>query len=224
MVSHDSDFCAIGRSSSLDRPPLGSGLPISRPLNVLFYCRDGSAVSILAEAILNAIGTGRFKAHSACRRAGEPPSPCLIELLDRNRLSVVDPRGRAEEEFVGPGAPALDLAIGLGADDGRLPPQSSVGAHWESPDPAAVAGGEGERRKAYARGYNLLFHRLTLFVGLPFASLDRPALELRLAEIGRTPLGRMPRRCNEAVTAAADNHPHVFLTLPTNRRSVSCVS
>lgn len=194
-----------------------------RPLSVLFHSAGESGCALLAEAILNAIGTGRFKAYSACRRAGQPPSPCLIELLDRNRLSVADLRCRAVEAFLGPGAPTLDLAIGLGAGDGRRLPAQSVQAHWESYDPIAIAGGEEELRKAHARNYNLLFHRLTLFVGLPFENLDRPALELRLAEIGRTSLGRTPRRCNEAVTAAADNHPQVFLNLPTNRRSVSCV-
>lgn len=194
-----------------------------RPLSVLFHSTGESGCALLAEAILNAIGTGRFKAYSACRRAGEPPSPYLMELLDRNRLSVADLRCRAAAEFVGPGAPALDLAIGLGADAGHRLPAQSVQAHWELPDPAAVAGGEEERRKAHARNYNLLFHRLTLFVGLPFDNLDRPALELRLAEIGQTPLGRMPRRCNEAVTTPTDNHPQVFLNLLTNRRNVSCV-
>lgn len=216
-----------------------------RPLSVLFVSTDDSGCALLAEAIVKAIGTGRFKAYSACRQPGGRGNPFIVDLLDKNRLSVANPRGAELADFAGPGAPELDMAIVLGAGGGRLPPWPvpALSVHWPVPDPAAVAGGEEERRKAYSRVFNLLFHRLTLLVSLPFASLDRPALAARLAEIGKTAhgptrlparhrsagtacaptIGDSPRPCNEVVTGAEDNRPHLAFTLHTNRRSVSCV-
>lgn len=227
-------------------PPPGAIMPSARPLSVLFVSTDDSGCALLAEAIVKVIGTGRFKAYSTCRQPGGRVSPFIVDLLDRNRLSVANPRGAELAEFAGPGAPELDMTIDIGAGGGGLPawPAPSLSVHWPVPDPLAVAGGEEERRKAYSRVFNLLFHRLTLFVSLPFASLDRPALAARLAEIGKTAygptrlparprsagtagaptMGDSPRHCNEVVTGGDDNRPHLAFTLHTNRRSVPCVS
>jgi protein-tyrosine-phosphatase len=186
-------------------------MPSVRPQSVLFVSTDDSGCALLAEAIVKVIGTGRFKAYSACRQPGGWGNPFILDLLDRNRMYVANPRGVALDDFVGPGAPEPDMVIGLGADGGRMSawPAPALSVHWQVPDPLAVAGGEEERRKAYSRVFNLLFHRLTLFVSLPFASLGRPALASRLAEIGQTSHGpTRPRPASEAVFGAAAFRPH----------------
>jgi protein-tyrosine-phosphatase len=187
-------------------------MPSAHPLRVLFISTDDSGCALLAEAILKAIGTGRFKACSACCRSAGRVNPFIVDLLDRNRLSVANLRGGGLEGFVGPGAPEFDMVIGLGAGGGDSLPASPavpLSVHWQVPDPAAVDGGEEERRKAYSRVFNLLFHRLTLFVSLPFASLDRLALASRLADIGKTSYGpTRPRPAGGSPSGDASFHLH----------------
>jgi arsenate reductase len=161
-----------------------------RPLNVLFLCTGNSARSILAEAMLNALGQGRFSAYSA----GSRPAGCVnafaLELLRKNRLPVEGLRSKSWDEFAQPGAPELDFVFTV-CDNAAgevcpIWPGQPISAHWGVEDPAAVEGDDETKRKAFFHAYNRLHNRIRLFLSLPLAKLDRVALTTRLKEIGRS--------------------------------------
>lgn len=161
-----------------------------RPLNVLFLCTGNSARSILAEAMLNAMGQGRFRAYSAGSRPAGRVNPFALELLQKNRLPVEGLRSKSWDEFAQPGAPELDFVFTV-CDNAAgevcpIWPGQPISAHWGVEDPAAVEGDDETKRKAFFRAYNRLHHRITLFLSLPLAKLDRIALTNRLREIGRS--------------------------------------
>lgn len=161
-----------------------------RPLNVLFLCTGNSARSILAEAMLNAMGQGRFRAYSAGSRPAGRVNPFALELLQKNRLPVEGLRSKSWDEFAQPGAPELDFVFTVGDNAAGevcpIWPGQPISAHWGVEDPAAVEGDDETKRKAFFRAYNRLHHRITLFLSLPLAKLDRIALTNRLREIGRS--------------------------------------
>jgi protein-tyrosine-phosphatase len=183
-------FCNIDWLFSAAHPLRGSAMTTARPLNVLFLCTGNSARSILAESILDAIGSGRFKAYSAGSHPAGKVNPFAVELLEKNRLPVAELRSKSWDEFAVPGAPALDFVFTV-CDQaaGELCPVwpgQPLSAHWGVPDPAAVEGSDEEKRKAFFSAYNQLFHRLTIFVNLPLDKLDRSALKRQLDAIGDT--------------------------------------
>lgn len=155
--------------------------------HVLFLSRHNSARSILAEAVLNKIGRGRFVAYSAAVEPAAEVDPHIVELLDQNDLKVADLRPRHYREFSKEGAADLDFVFTLSdtAAGEALPewPGQPVTAHWSSPDPILAAGEEWERKQAFARVLTELERRLAIFINLPFASLDRMSLKGRLDEI-----------------------------------------
>lgn len=156
--------------------------------NVLFLCTGNSARSILAEAMLNAMGRGRFKAYSAGSYPKGVVHPLAKELVQKNRLPVDDLRSKSWDEFAKPGAPRLDFVFTVcdNAAGEVCPvwPGQPMIAHWGIPDPAAVTGPEEIRRKAFFTAYNQLSNRLSIFVNLPLANLDRLVLKKKLDEIG----------------------------------------
>jgi arsenate reductase len=160
-----------------------------RPLNVLFLCTGNSARSIMAEALLNAMGRGRFKAYSAGSRPTGRVNPFALELLQENGLPVAGLRSKSWDEFARPGAPEMDFVFTVcdSAAGEACPiwPGQPVSAHWGMEDPAAVAGDDEKRRTAFRRAYELLKHRIGLLLRLPVADLDRAALAAKLNEIGR---------------------------------------
>jgi arsenate reductase len=160
-----------------------------RPLNVLFLCTGNSARSIMAEALLNAMGRGRFKAYSAGSRPTGRVNPFALELLQQNGLPVAGLRSKSWDEFARPGAPEMDFVFTVcdSAAGEACPiwPGQPVSAHWGMEDPAAVAGDDEKRRTAFRRAYELLQRRIGLLLRLPVADLERAALAARLNAIGR---------------------------------------
>jgi len=161
----------------------------SSPLNVLFLCTGNSARSIMAETILNALGKGRFKAYSAGSHPTGRVSPLAIELLQANRLPVEGLRSKSWDEFAQAGAPFLHFVFTVcdqaAAEMCPVWPGQPMSAHWGVPDPAAVAGSDEVKRKAFFAAYSALNRRISIFVSLPLAKLDRMALQKKLNEIGR---------------------------------------
>jgi protein-tyrosine-phosphatase len=161
-----------------------------RLLNVLFLCTGNSARSIMSEAMLNAMGQGRFRAFSAGSRPAGRVNPFAIELLQQNRLPVDGLRSKSWDEFARPSAPQLDFVFTVcdsaAGEVCPIWPGQPITAHWGVEDPAAVEGDDETKRKAFFHAYNRLQNRIQLFLSLPFTKLDRIALTNRLKEIGRS--------------------------------------
>ncbi|MFO0986645.1 MAG: arsenate reductase ArsC [Alphaproteobacteria bacterium] len=158
--------------------------------NVLFICTGNSARSILAEAILNREGRGRFRAFSAGSHPKGAVHPYALDLLRRTNHPVADLCSKSWEAFAAPGAPRLDFAFTVcdNAAGEVCPvwPGQPMTAHWGLPDPAAAEGSEAEKRAAFAEAYRMLANRISIFASLPIAALDRLSLQKRLDDIGRT--------------------------------------
>jgi len=159
------------------------------PRNVLFLCTGNSARSILAEGYLNAAGAGRFRAFSAGSRPGGTVNPFALELLSKRGIATDGLRSKSWDEFAAPGAPALDLVITVcdnaAAEECPYWPGQPMTAHWGVPDPAAVKGGDEDKRRAFLAAFTVLSARINLLLALPVAKLDPIALKGRLDEIGR---------------------------------------
>jgi len=155
--------------------------------NVLFLCTGNSARSILAEAILEREGLGRFKAFSAGSQPKGEVHPYAIELLRKLNYDPARFRSKSWDEFAEPGAPVMDFVFTV-CDNaaGEACPVQPMSAHWGVPDPAAAEGTEAEKRFAFADTYRMLSNRISVFVHLPMASLDRLTLQDKLREIGAT--------------------------------------
>jgi protein-tyrosine-phosphatase len=161
------------------------------PFHTLFLCTGNSARSILAEAILNREGQGRFIAHSAGSRPTGAPNPFAIALLQREGFDTSFARSKSWDEFALPGAPKLDFVFTVcdsaAAEECPYWPGQPVTAHWGLPDPAAVDGNDAEKALAFAQTFRALTRRIQAFAALPIASLDALTLKARLTEIGKTP-------------------------------------
>ncbi len=159
-----------------------------REFYVLFLCTANSARSILAEAILNREGRGKFKAFSAGSRPAGQPNPYAIELLKKLNHDTAFAQSKSWDEFAVDGAPRMDFVFTVcdhaAAESCPVWPGQPMTAHWGVPDPAAAEGNEAEKRLAFAETYRMLSNRISIFVNLPLASLDRLALQKRLKEIG----------------------------------------
>jgi arsenate reductase len=158
-------------------------------LNVLFLCTGNSARSILAEAILNRVGAGRFRAWSAGSHPKGEVNPHALELLQWLRYDVSQFRSKPWDEFAASDAPKLDFVITV-CDDAAgevcpVWPGRPVTAHWGMPDPAAVQGSSETIARAFAETYHLLEKRLSLFAQLELAGLDGPSLQNCLADVAR---------------------------------------
>jgi arsenate reductase len=165
------------------------GPPMPEPaFTVLFLCTRNSARSIMAEAILSRAGAGRFRALSAgSQPAPEGPMPEVLAQLKALGHEVSALRSKSWDEFVGQGAPRVDVVIAL-CDTlaGQACPDfggTLVTAAWPLPDPAKFAGSVAERATLLNELYASLKRRIGIFASLPFASLDRMALQARLDEL-----------------------------------------
>ena len=156
--------------------------------NVLFLCTGNSARSILAECILNREGQGRFKAFSAGSQPKGQVHPFALELLKKMNHPTAGLRSKSWDEFAAPGAPHLDFVFTVcdNAANEVCPiwPGQPMTAHWGVPDPATAEGTEAERHLAFAEAYRMLRNRVSIFVSLPIAAIDRLSLQKRLDEIG----------------------------------------
>jgi protein-tyrosine-phosphatase len=160
-----------------------------RPYNVLFLCTGNSARSILAEAILNKIGKGKFVAYSAGSDPKGKVNPHSLALLRRLDFPTGELRSKSWNEFSGADAPPLDFVFTVcdNAANEVCPvwPGQPMTAHWGVPDPAAVDGDQQEIDFAFREAFAVLQRRIELFANLPVQSLDRMSLKKRLDEIGR---------------------------------------
>jgi protein-tyrosine-phosphatase len=160
-----------------------------RVFNVLFLCTGNSARSILAEAILNHAGKGRFRAFSAGSHPGGKVNPFAIELLQGRGLEVADLRSKNWDEFAAAGAPHIDFIITVcdNAAGEVCPvwPGKPMTAHWGIEDPAAVEGSDDAKRRAFQKAFTEMNRRVSLFISLPLAKLDNMAIKRELDDIGR---------------------------------------
>jgi len=161
----------------------------SCPLNVLFLCTGNSARSIMAEAILNSLGKGRFKAYSAGSFPTGRVNPYALALLQANRLPTDGLRSKSWNEFAQAGAPFLHFVFTVcdqaAAEACPIWPGQPMTAHWGVPDPAAVQGTDDEKRRAFLNAFTVLNRRISLFTSLPLHKLDAVALKEKLGAIGR---------------------------------------
>ena len=159
-----------------------------RPYNVLFLCTANSARSIIAEAILNEIGAGKFRAFSAGSRPRGQINPHALQLLRSLGYDVSSFRSKSWSEFADPGAPLLDFVFTVcdNAAGETCPvwPGQPMTAHWGVPDPALATGSSAEIALAFKDTYRMLNQRIGIFAALPLRSLDRLSLQKKLRDIG----------------------------------------
>jgi protein-tyrosine-phosphatase len=159
------------------------------PLNVLFLCTHNSARSILAEALLNHLGKGRFKAYSAGSSPGanQMPNPMALSTLEKAGISIDGLSSKSWDVFATPDAPPMDLVITVcdNAAGEVCPywPGQPATAHWGYADPSEVAGDDAQRLQAFRQTLHLIHRRLDIFINLPLASLDKVALEKSAREL-----------------------------------------
>src|ERR1700720_1561773 len=160
-----------------------------RPFNVLFLCTGNSARSIIAEAILDKLGAGKFGAHSAGSQPKGEVNPRTIELLRSLGYDTAGFRSKSWSEFARPGAPPLDFVFTVcdNAAGETCPvwPGQPMTAHWGIPDPAAARGSPAEVALAFKDAYRMLFQRIGIFTALPLRSLDHLSLQNKVREIGQ---------------------------------------
>ena len=160
-----------------------------RPFNTLFLCTGNSARSILAEAILNKLGAGKFRAFSAGSQPKGQVNPRTIDLLKALGYDTSGLRSKSWNEFARPGAPPLDFVFTVcdNAAGEACPvwPGQPMTAHWGVPDPAEAKGTPAEIALAFKDAYRMLHQRIAVLTALPIRSLDQLSLQQRLKNIGR---------------------------------------
>lgn len=159
-----------------------------RVYNVLFLCTGNSARSILGEAILNKDGEGRFHAYSAGSQPKGDVHPLAIKELDALGYSTENLSSKSWDVFSGTDAPQMDFIFTVcdNAAGEACPVWNGhpVTAHWGIEDPAAVEGNDAEKQRAFAQAARFLKNRISAFLSLPHATIDRMALQNHLKEIG----------------------------------------
>jgi arsenate reductase (thioredoxin) len=155
----------------------------TKPLNVLFLCTHNSARSILAEALLNHMGQGKFKAYSAgsSPRENQSPNPLALVTLEKARISTAGLSSKSWDVFATPDAPQMDLVITVcdNAAGEVCPywPGQPATAHWGYADPSAGNGSDAEKLEAFSQTLHLIKRRLEIFINLPMSSLNKIVLE-----------------------------------------------
>ena len=156
--------------------------------NVLFLCAGNSARSILAEALIDHSGDGRFKGYSAGSFPKGTVHPLALDLLEKAHLDTGGLRSKSWDEFAKPGAPVMDFVLTIcdqaAGEACPVWPGNPVTAHWGVPNPAAVEGPEAEKIRAFRYAYQALETRIKLFTSLKLEALDRTAIKRQVDEIG----------------------------------------
>ena len=160
-----------------------------KPYQILILCTGNSARSIMAEAIINTLGAGRFVAHSAGSQPAGRVHPLALEKLSAIGYPTAQLRSKSWDEFAAADAPKMDFIITV-CDNAAgevcpLWPGQPISAHWGFPDPAAVQGSEAEQRAAFEQVFQRITQRVRLLLNLPLASLDALAIRRELQNIGR---------------------------------------
>jgi arsenate reductase len=164
-------------------------MQIDLSYNVLFLCTGNSARSIMAEAILNRKGRPAFTAYSAGSHPTGRVHPQALHQLEIAHVPAGGARSKSWDEFAAPGAPKLDFVFTVCDNAAKevcpIWPGQPVTAHWGVPDPAAVAGAPEQIEKAFRDAFMTLDRRISLFLSLPLASLDKLAIKKEIDRIGR---------------------------------------
>lgn len=160
-----------------------------RVTNVLFLCTGNSCRSVIAEALLNHLGQGRFQAYSAGSHPAGRVNPRALRALERRGLPADGFRSKSWEEFAAEGAPVMDLIVTVcdNAAGEVCPvwPGDPLSTHWGVPDPAVFSGTEEETEKVFDDVIAMLERRIRDLAGLSLPALSGPALARRLSEIGK---------------------------------------
>jgi len=163
-----------------------------RPIHVLFLCTHNSARSILAEALLNHLGRGRFKAFSAgsSPRENQQPNPLGLKVLQAAGIATEGLRSKSWDEFALPDAPRMDLVITVcdNAAGEQCPywPGQPATAHWGYADPSAIEGSDEQKLEAFRQTLHAIRRRLELLVNLPRGAVDRLALQTRARDLAKS--------------------------------------
>ncbi len=163
------------------------------PYNILILCTGNSARSIMAEAIINSLGAGRFVAHSAGSQPTGRVHPLALEKLRAIAYPTAQLRSKSWGEFATAAAPTMDFIITV-CDNAAgevcpLWPGQPISAHWGFPDPAAVQGSAAEQRAVFEQVFQRITQRVRLLLALPLASLDALAISRELQNIGKQDAG-----------------------------------
>jgi arsenate reductase len=160
--------------------------------NILVLCTGNSARSILAEALFNTLGAGRFKAYSAGSHPSGKVNPFAFELVRALGYPTENLRSKSWDEFAQPGAPQMDFVITVcdnaAGEACPLWPGKPVTAHWGFPDPAAVVGSDEEKRATFVHTLRQIQTRIQQFLSVPLDTLDRMTIENWMRAIGNQPL------------------------------------
>jgi protein-tyrosine-phosphatase len=163
-----------------------------KAINVLFLCTHNSARSILAEALLNHIGQGRFKGFSAgsSPRDNQQPNPLGLQTLQKTGINIDGLYSKSWDEFALPDAPHMDLVITVcdnaaGEVCPYWPGQPST-AHWSYADPSAGDGTDAEKLEAFRQILHAIRHRLELLVNLPAANVTKLTLQTSARELAKS--------------------------------------
>lgn len=161
-----------------------------RIYNVLILCTGNSARSIMAEALINTMGQGRFRAYSAGSHPTGKVNPFAVEKVESVNYPTENLRSKSWDEYATPDAPKMDFIITVcdNAAGEVCPywPGKPATAHWGFADPAAVEGSDEEKRQAFRRIFNEITHRVRAFASLPLAALDAQSLQREVRKIGET--------------------------------------
>ncbi len=155
-----------------------------RPFEILFLCSGNSARSIMAEAILNQAGRGRFHAHSAGSQPAGSVNPHAATLLGNLGLRVDGLRSKSLDEFTGPGTPEFDFIITvcdtMAGEACPVLPGTPTRTHWSVPDPVTATGSEAEIAVVFAETYRMLKNRIDILISLPANKLTGLAMKQHL--------------------------------------------
>jgi arsenate reductase len=157
--------------------------------NVLFLCTGNSARSIMAEAILNFKGKPKFTAYSAGSHPAGAVRAEALKRLEAGRMPTQGLHSKSWDEFSKPDAPKLDFVFTVCDSAAKevcpIWPGQPMTAHWGVPDPAAVKGSPQEVQRAFREAFTILDRRISLFLSLPLASIDKLAIKKEIEKIGR---------------------------------------
>jgi protein-tyrosine-phosphatase len=160
----------------------------AKTYNVLFLCTGNSARSIMAEALLEHWGKGRFKAYSAGSFPKGAVHPLALDLLEKVHLETSGLRSKSWDEFARPAAPEMDFVFTVcdqaAAEVCPVWPGNPVTAHWGVPDPASVESTHADKNRAFRYAFQALETRIKLFTSLKLEALDRLAIKREVDEIG----------------------------------------
>ena len=165
---------------------------IDKTYNVLVLCTGNSARSIMAEALINVMGAGRFHAFSAGSHPTGKVNPFAVEQAKILGYPIENLRSKSWDEFARPDAPHMDFIITV-CDNAAgevclIWPGQPISAHWGFEDPSATEGSDEIKRRAFAKTVEQIMTRVRLLVNLPLQTLDNSAIQRELQAIGRTPV------------------------------------